>query len=154
MSMMRNFAVAAGVALASTGAFADEATENAMLCMSMKDQEGFYSLPAGKEKETCSCVGKHSAMMQRSEPQLSNADVMHKGYHACLSGGSISEYYSSFAYRAVVGQVGESTANQYASCMKTQGLIEGMRFTTDSRTRSSMVKAASNSCQYILNIKV
>lgn len=152
MNLIRKFAVVASVAFASNAGFAGEATENAAVCTSMKNQPNWFSLPAGKEEEACSCVGKHSAMMKRLEPSLSTADVIMKGYHACLSGGAISSYYSDLAYRGVVDAVGNSTAQSYASCMSTAGLSQGMRFATDSRTDTAMFAAARNECQYILNI--
>lgn len=38
MSLLRNFAVAAGLALASNAALASDATKNAALCVSMADR--------------------------------------------------------------------------------------------------------------------
>lgn len=151
MSLVRKFSFAAGLALFSTGVLAGTAADNEFICMAVKDDPNIFSLPDGKEKEVCKCVGQHSELMLDRYSNISNSDAMMKGYHKCLPNESISQHFSRLGY-SLIDSVGYKVAGMYANCLTVNGRSEGIQFAYDGRREKQFMSKVTNSCQYILNM--
>lgn len=118
----------------------------AAVCMSTNSE--FFRVPASQLTATCACAGVVSSL-HFNQRGLSDADIIMKGLHGCVSNQLVGRYYEKMARKAS-GNLTVSFREPFADCISMQAQLDSAAFAADGRDFDQHLKRVMNNCQYII----